>query len=69
VRTHLAGGDPSQPTRNKFRLRRASPHADYELRVDPWRIFYRLERRRVLVTLIGEKRGAVLVVEGEELKL
>jgi mRNA-degrading endonuclease RelE of RelBE toxin-antitoxin system len=69
VRVHLAESDPAQTTRNKFRLRRASPFADYELRADAWRVFYRLDGRRVLVTLIGEKRGDVLVVEGEELKL
>jgi mRNA-degrading endonuclease RelE of RelBE toxin-antitoxin system len=69
VRTHLLEGDPAQETRNKFRLRRISPFADYELRAGPWRVFYRLDGERVLVTLIGEKHGAALVVEGEELKL
>jgi mRNA-degrading endonuclease RelE of RelBE toxin-antitoxin system len=69
VRTHLLGADPAQETRNKFRLRRISPFADYELRSGPWRVFYRLDGEHVLVTLIGEKRGAALVVEGEELKL
>jgi hypothetical protein len=62
-------GDPEQTTRNRFRLRRASPQADYEMRVDPWRVFYRVEADLVMVTLIGEKRGASLIVEGEELKL
>ena len=69
VRVHLRDGDPAQPTRNKFRLRRASPHADYELRAEQWRIFYRYDGKDVLVTLIGEKRGEALLVEGEELKL
>jgi len=69
VRAHLVEADPTQPTRNKFRLRRASAFADYELRVEPWRVFYRFDDGRVLVTLIGEKRGASLVVEGEELRL
>lgn len=32
-------------------------------------MFYRISGQRVVVTLIGEKRGAVLIVEGEELKL
>jgi mRNA-degrading endonuclease RelE of RelBE toxin-antitoxin system len=69
VRTHLLEADPGQATRNKFRLRRISPFADFELRTGHWRVFYRLDGERVLVTLIGEKRGATLVVEGEELKL
>jgi hypothetical protein len=69
VHTHLLEADPAQATRNKFRLRRISPVADYELRAGPWRVFYPLDGERVLVTLIGEKRGAALIVEGEELKL
>jgi hypothetical protein len=32
-------------------------------------VFYRLVASGVIVTLIGEKRGASLFVEGEELKL
>jgi hypothetical protein len=69
MRIHLAEGNPEQTSRNKFRLRRASVHADYELRVEPWRVFYRVTRGEVLVTLIGEKRGEALIVEGEELLL
>ena len=66
---HLAETDPAEATRNRFRLRRASPFADYELGAGQWRIFYRFDGKAVLVTLIGEKRGAALVIEGEELKL
>jgi mRNA-degrading endonuclease RelE of RelBE toxin-antitoxin system len=69
VRTHLFKADPGQATRNKFRLRRVSPFADYELRASQWRVFYRVDGEDVLVTLIGEKRGGMLLVEGEVLKL
>jgi mRNA-degrading endonuclease RelE of RelBE toxin-antitoxin system len=69
IQAQLIEGDPKETTRNKFRLRRTSPHADYELRVGPWRVFYRVEREGVIVTLIGEKRGASLFVENEELPL
>ena len=69
IRKHLIEADPAHTTRNKFRLRRVSEHADYELRAEPWRVFYRIEPGRVLVTLIGEKRGEKLLVEGEEVKL
>ena len=69
VRTHLLEADPAQTTRNKFRLRRLSPFADYELRASQWRVFYRVEGEAVLVALIGEKRGGALLVEGEVLKL
>jgi mRNA-degrading endonuclease RelE of RelBE toxin-antitoxin system len=69
LHAHLVLEDPAKTTRNKFRLRRASEHADYELRVDDWRIFYRIEGAIAVVTLLGEKRGNRLIVEGEELEL
>ena len=69
MRERLALGDPMEETRNRFRLRRLSPHADFELRVDPWRVFYRVLEDRVIVELIGRKRGNVLLIEGKEFKL
>jgi mRNA-degrading endonuclease RelE of RelBE toxin-antitoxin system len=69
IETQLIEGDPKETTRNKFRLRRVSPQADYELRAGQWRVFYRVDREGVIVTLIGEKRGASLFVEDEELEL
>ena len=52
IRKHLIDADPEEVTRNKFRLRRPSEHADYELRAGVWRIFYRVEQRvRTLGTL------------------
>ena len=61
--------DPREETRNRFRLRRISEHADYELRVDPWRVFYRVQDMIVTVELIGQKKGNVLLIEGREFKL
>ena len=61
--------DPARTTRNTFRLRRASEYAEYELRIEEWRVFYRIEDDRSVVTLMGEKRGNRLIVEGEELEL
>ena len=69
IRTHLMEGDPTEPARNQFRLRRSSPFADYELRVGDWRVFYRVQQDEVVVTLIGRRRGSILIVEGEELHL
>ncbi len=69
IRVQLIRGDPGEQTGNRFRLRRASPWADYELRAGSWRVFYRVEADAVLVTVLGEKRGHILVVEGEELSL
>jgi mRNA-degrading endonuclease RelE of RelBE toxin-antitoxin system len=66
---HLVREGPTVTTTNKFRLRRASEHADYELRVRHWRVFYRVERDCVIVTLLGEKRGNALLVDREELVL
>lgn len=69
IRKQLLEEDPREPTRNRFRLRRPSEHADYELRAGTWRIFYRVEPTRVIVTLLGEKRGEKLFVEGREVEL
>jgi hypothetical protein len=48
---------------------RYSEHADYELRVDPWRVFYRVREKTVTVELIGQKKGNVLLIEGKEFEL
>ena len=69
LRIHLSEADPSQTSRNKFRLRRVSPYAEYELRLERWRVFYRIRDDRVEVTMIGEKRGNTLFVAGEEFAL
>jgi len=55
--------------RNKFRLRRASELAEFELRIDPWRAFCRVQNEVVEIVMIGEKRGNKLFVEGEEFTL
>jgi len=69
IRLHLIEADPVQTTRNKFRLRRPSEYADYELRAGQWRVFYRMDQQQVIITLLGEKRGSLLIVEGEEIAL
>lgn len=69
MRAHLEEGDAAETTRNKFRLRRASNVADFELRVGDWRIFYRIDSDCVRVTLVGKKEGNRLIVEGEEFQL
>jgi mRNA-degrading endonuclease RelE of RelBE toxin-antitoxin system len=69
IRESLSEQDPTEETRNRFRLRRISEHADYELRVDPWRVFYRVEENAVTVELIGQKKGNVLLIGGKEFKL
>ena len=61
--------DPTEESRSRFRLRRISEHADYELRVDPWRVFYRVQGKTVTVELIGQKKGNILLIEGKEFKL
>jgi mRNA-degrading endonuclease RelE of RelBE toxin-antitoxin system len=58
--------DPAQEDCNRFRLRRASISADYELRVEQWRVFYRVQTSIVTVELIGRKEGNRLIIEGKE---
>jgi hypothetical protein len=71
IRIHLVENDPAQVSRNKFQLRRPSAHAERELRLDDWRVFYTVmnDGELVLVSLIGEKRGNKLFVGGEEFEL
>jgi len=71
IRTHLIDNDPSEVTRNKFPLKRPSAHAERELRLDDWRVFYTVMEGSdlVIVNLIGEKRKNKLIVEGEEFAL
>ena len=69
VSERLSEEDPTEESRNRFRLRRASPHADFELRVESWRVFYRVQGRMVIVELIGRKAGNRLLIEGKEFRL
>lgn len=70
IGTHLINADAKQETRNKFRLRRASEYADYELRIGDLRAFYRvLPDGMVYIALIGVKQGNKLIINGEEFQL
>jgi mRNA-degrading endonuclease RelE of RelBE toxin-antitoxin system len=69
IAERLVGQDPREQDRHRFRLRRASAHADFELRVEPWRVFYRVQGNLVIVELIGRKRGDALLIERKEFKL
>ena len=70
IRLHLIDNNPTEITRNKFPLRRPSQHAERELRLGNWRVFYSvIEDELVLVNLIGEKRDNKLVIGGEDFEL
>ena len=69
MKEQLEESDATEETNNRFKLRRPSEHADYELRVDPLRVFYRVEKDRVRVTLIGRKRGSALIINGRRFVL
>ena len=69
IREQLALQDPMEETRNRFRLRRLPPHADFELRVEPWSVFYRVQEELVIVELVGRKKGNVLLIGGKEFEL
>jgi mRNA-degrading endonuclease RelE of RelBE toxin-antitoxin system len=66
IRTHMEEGDPLITTRHKFRLRRVSDFVEFELRLEAWRVLYRVREGTVQVVLIGEKRGHQLFIKGEE---
>jgi mRNA-degrading endonuclease RelE of RelBE toxin-antitoxin system len=63
IREQLGESDATQETRNRFRLRRPSRVADYELRIGDWRVFYRVVGDTVQVALIGCKRGSFLIID------
>jgi len=65
----LGEDDATFGARNPFRLRRPSEFADFELRVDDLRVFYRVAGNQVQVVLIGEKKGNHLVIEGKRFTL
>ena len=71
ITVHLIDNDPLEITRNKFPLKRPSVHAERELRLDDWRVFYTVmdDGSLVTVNLIGEKRKNNLFIEGEEFEL
>ena len=60
----LEESDATQETRNRFRLRRPSRFADYELLIGDWRVFYRVVADTVQVALIGRKRDGALIIDG-----
>jgi hypothetical protein len=64
LRAALAEDDATVETRNRFRLRRPTPRAEFELRAGDLRAFYRVERSEVRITVIGKKIRNVLIVEG-----
>jgi len=63
MRGQLEQSDAEEQTRNRFRLRRPSEFADYELRIRHWRVFYRVVDDTVRVVMIGKKRGNFLMVD------
>jgi len=63
IREQLGESDATQETRNRFRLRRPSRVADYELRIRDWRAFYRVVDKTVQVVLVGRKSGNLLIVD------
>lgn|SRR5262249_53114885 len=63
MRRHLGETDATAETHHRFRLRRPSRLAEFELRVRNWRVFYRVQGEEVQVVLIGEKRGERLFID------
>lgn len=62
--------EPTRETRNRKRLRPNSL-AEWELRVDAFRIFYDVftEQKIVKVAAVGHKEGNTLYVHGEKYEL
>jgi len=69
MRQQLAETDATEQTLQRFRLRRPSELAEFELRVGNWRVFYRVQEADVQVVLIGKKRGEKLFIDGKRFVL
>jgi hypothetical protein len=69
MRRLLAEADATEETHQRFRLRRPSEFAEFELRVGNWRVFYRVHGEEVQVVLIGKKRGERLLIDGKRFVL
>jgi mRNA-degrading endonuclease RelE of RelBE toxin-antitoxin system len=60
----LGEDDATVENKNRFRLTRPSGQSEFEFRSGDLRVFYRVERRLVLVDAIGRKRGNQLFIGG-----
>jgi mRNA-degrading endonuclease RelE of RelBE toxin-antitoxin system len=69
MRRQLEQADATKETSHRFRLRRLSDVAEFELRVGDWRVFYRVDGEEVQVVLIGQKRGEKLFIDGRRFTL
>ena len=69
LKVQLQEDDAARETRHRFRLRRPSELADFELRVRELRVFYRVVDDQVRVALIGRKEGNRLIIEGRRFVL
>jgi addiction module RelE/StbE family toxin len=67
---NLLKQQPDIPTRNRKNLRQ-NPLAEWELRIDKFRVFYDLNFEQLIVKIkaIGYKQGNILYIQGQEYQL
>lgn len=65
MQASLAKDNALTDARNRFRLRRPSDMAEFELRIGDFRVFYRVVGKKVQVVLIGKKRGNSVFIDGK----
>jgi mRNA-degrading endonuclease RelE of RelBE toxin-antitoxin system len=61
---------PQEETRNRKKLR-PNELAEWELRIDKFRVFYDLDEEKQVVKIeaVGYKKGSALFIHGEEYEL
>ena len=64
IRTRLV--DHPSVVSNAIKKLRPNPLAQWELRVEHWRVLYNVVGNEVVLLLIGLKSGNKLIVDGEE---
>lgn len=59
--------EPTKESRSRIKKLRGSPPADYRLRIEDWRVFYRVSGREVHILRVLHKEDTQSFYEGEDL--
>ncbi len=61
--------EPERPTTNRKEMMPNKLDLRWELRIGKFRVFYRIEGKEVIISLVGEKKGNEVYVGKEKLEL
>ena len=61
--------EPERPTINRKQMKPNKLDLRWELRIGKFRVFYRVDGKDVIISLVGEKRGNEVYIGKEKLEL